>query len=190
MNKKVKNLILLFALIFPIVACSKKEEDKPNNGIQEPSSNLKHRYTYTITGGGINSETFTLEIPLNEHGGGLSYFDQANNYVMVSVMHNNKTPGIRVNFVYLNDVIQPLSVNELTNQNTSVIFLNFNYQGQNYTLESVSGTCVSYKVETFPFGLDSGKSSFKIGFTGTFRNILDHSQLFDVSNGEIEVHNN
>jgi hypothetical protein len=186
----VKFLLLLTLISMSLLACSSDNSNNPQDE-EDLQTGQNHRYSFTVSGNGINNESFTTEIPFEDHGGGMSYFEPDNDYVMVYVYLNNRNPGIRVSFVYLNDVIQPLAVNELTNQNTSVVFVNFSHQGQNYTLESVSGTCVSHLVETFPFGaLDSGKSTFKIGFSGTFRNIFDHSQTFQITNGEIEVYNN
>lgn len=175
-----------------LMSCSSDDNNPENNSEDNPTgANPAHRYTYTVSGNGIDNEVFTTEIPFDEHGGGLFYVEPENDYLMVSVYLNNRNPGIRTYFVYLDDVVQPLAVNELTNQDTSVVFVNFSYQGQNYTLESVSGNCVSHFVETFPFGiLDSGKSTFKIGFSGTFRNIFDHQQVFEITQGEIEMYNN
>ncbi|SRR5690606_2875353 len=188
-NIKTTIGILFFTLLF--TSCSSDDSNSGGNPEDPTDPNPTHRYTYTVSGNGIDNEVFTTEIPFDEHGGGMSYFEPENDYVMVSVFLNNRNPGIRVNFVYLDDVIQPLALNELTNQDTSVVFVNFSYQGQNYTLESVSGNCVSHFVETFPFGaLDSGKSTFKIGFSGTFRNIFDHQQVFEITQGEIEMYNN
>lgn len=175
---------------FSFVACSSDDNSSPDEG-NPTDPNPNHRYTYTVTGNGIDGVTFTKEIPYEDHGGGMAYFEPENDYVMVSAYHQNNNPGIKANFVYLNDVIQPLALNETTNQDTSVIFVNFTHQGQNYTLESVSGSCVSHFVETFPFGVtNSGKSTFKIGFSGTFRNIVNINQTFQITAGEIEIYNN
>ncbi len=192
MKKNIKQLLILMVISLSFAACSSSDDNNPdNNSDDNPTGpNPTHRYTYTVTGNGINGETFTTEISFNDHGGGLSYIEPENDYLMVSVYLNNRDPGIRVSFVYLNDVIQPLALNELTNQNTSVVFVNFSHQGQNYTLESVSGECTSHFVETFPFSTNSGKSTFKIAFSGTFRNRLNHSQTFQITEGEIEMYNN
>lgn len=184
----MKNVLTLLLLTLSFLSCSSDGNETIQNPT-DPSPN--HRYTYTVSGNGLENVTFSKEIPFDNHGGGMAYFEPENDYVMVSVLHTNNNPGIRTNFVYLSDVIQPLSVNETTNQNTSVIFVNFEYQGQNYTLESVAGECTSHLLETFPFGItNSGKSTFKVSFSGTFRNIVNYNQIFQITEGEIEVFNN
>lgn len=183
----MKRFFLPILIFMGLLSCSSDDSQTP----EENPTNQDHRYTYTVSGEGISGETYTKVIPFEDHGGGMAYFEPENDYVMVSVIHTNNNPGIRTNFVYLNDVIQPLAINESTNQDTSVIFLNFTYQGQVYNLESVSGTCISQYVETFPFGVtNSGKSTFKISFSGTFRSITDYNQTFQITEGEIEVYNN
>ncbi|MGJ8591156.1 MAG: hypothetical protein ACSHXF_01335 [Aquaticitalea sp.] len=186
-----KHIAQLFMMVIALsfVSCSSEDDSNPEETI--PDQNPAHSYTYTVTGNDIEGVSFIKEIPYEDHGGGMAYFEPENNYVMVSALHTNNNPGIRSNFVYLNDVIQPLAINESTNQNTSVIFVNFEHQGQNYNLESVSGQCTSHLLETFPFGItNSGKSTFKISFSGTFRNMTNHSQIFEVTEGNIEVYNN
>lgn len=186
---KITEHFWMFIMVALLASSCSSSDDSP--APEETPINQDHRYTYTVSGQNINGETYNKVIPFEDHGGGMAYFEPENDYVMVSVLHNNNNPGIRTNFVYLDDMIQPLAINEPTNQDTSVIFLNFTYQGQAYTLESVSGTCTSNYVETFPFGVtNSGKSTFKIGFSGTFRNILDYTQTFEVTDGYIEVYNN
>lgn len=189
--KKFFKKFLAFAVIsFSLAACSGSDD---NNDPANPQgdANPTHRYTFTVNGNDVNNETYAFEIPFEDHGGGMAYFEPENNYTIVSAYHQNNNPGIKADFVYLDDVIQPLALNETDNQDTSVIFLNFTHQGQNYTLESVSGTCISHFMETFPFGVtNSGKSSFKVGFSGIFRNIVNINQTFQITAGEIEVYNN
>lgn len=188
MKKSFRHLLILMAVSLSFVACS--SDDNNNQGEDPADPNPNHRYTYTVTGNGIDGVTFTKEILFDDHGGGMAYFEPENDYVMVSVYLNNLEPGIYTKFVYLNDVIQPLAINEFNNQDTSTVSIYFHHQGQNYTLESVSGECTSHFVETFPFAPNSGKSTFKVGFSGTFRNILNHDQTFQITEGEIEVYNN
>jgi hypothetical protein len=188
MKKSIKHFLYLLMISFSFVACSSDDNSSPDE--DDPTDpNPNHRYTYTVTGNGIDGVTFTKEIPYEDHGGGMAYFEPENDYVMVYVYLNNLDPGIYTKFVYLNDVIQPLAINEFNNEDTSTVSIYFHHQGQNYTLESVSGTCVSYFVETFPFGGNSGKSTFKIGFSGTFRNITNPDQTFEITAGEIELYN-
>src|SRR5690606_15461325 len=92
-------------------------------------SDLVDRYEYTVTGHGIDGVTFTKVLP-DQAGGGLSYREPENNYVMVSAFLENRDPGINVHFVYLNDIIQPLARKELTNQETSSLFVKFEHDNQ------------------------------------------------------------
>lgn len=183
----MKKLALLILVFSSLLACS--SDDSSPNG-ETPSDGM-HRYTFTVTGNGIDDVTFTKEIPLDDFGGGMSYFEPENNYEMVFAYLQNQNPGINVHFVYINDEIQPLARKELTNQDTSSLFVTFEHDNTNYVLESISGTCESHLLEIFPFSGSSGKSSFKINFSGTFgiRGFPDDPREFQVS-GEIELYNN
>ena len=190
MKKIIKKFIAFAVLSVSLIACS-GSDDNNDPGAPQGDDNPTHRYTFKVNGNDIANATFAFEIPYDDHGGGLAYFESENDYVVVSAYHQNNDPGIKADFVYLGDFIQPLALNETDNQDTSVIFVNFTHQGQNYTLESVSGTCTSYFMETFPFGVtNSGKSTFKVGFSGTFRNIVNINETFQITEGEIEVYNN
>ena len=177
--------ILISMLLF---SCSSDDNNATDDDI---NTGLTHRYTYTVTGNGLSDVTFTEEIPFDDYGGGMSYFEPENNYEMVSAFLQNREPGINVNFVYINDEIQPLARKEQTNQDTSSLYVTFEYEGDDYVLESVSGTCESQLLEIFPFSDSSGKSSFKVSFSGTFgiRGFPNDPREFQIS-GEIEVYNN
>lgn len=185
----MKNILALVLLTISSFACSSDENTATNESPNEET--LTHRYTFTVSGNGIENVTFTKEIPFNDFGGGLSYMEPENNYVMVSAFLQNQNPGINVNFVYINDVIQDLARKEMTNQDTSSLFVTFQHNNENYVLESISGTCNSQLLALFPFSSSSGKSSFKIDFSGTFgiRGFPNDPRQFQIT-GEIEVYNN
>lgn len=185
----MKNVLSLLLISLSFLSCSSDDDSAPNGDPSDPT--LTHRYTYTVSGNGIDNVTFTKEIPFDEYGGGMAYFEPENNYEMVSAFLENRDPGINVHFVYINDEIQPLARKEPINQDTSSLYVAFVHENQNYFLESVSGTCQSQLLEIFPFSGSSGKSSFKVSFSGTFgiRGFPDDPREFQIA-GEIEVYNN
>ncbi len=185
----MKTFLTFLLLSATILSCNSSDDEIPSE--TPVITNPTHRYSFTVSGNGIENRTFTEEIPFNDYGGGLSYFEPENNYKMVSAFLQNRNPGINVHFVYLSDIIQPLASKELTNQDTSSLFVVFEHENQQYALESVSGTCESLLLELFPFSNSSGKSSFKIRFSGTFgiRGFPNDPRQYQVT-GEIEVYNN
>lgn len=183
----MKKVLALLLISISFISCSSDKDDT----IDETDSKPTHRYTFTVSGEGINNVTYTKEIPFEEYGGGLAYFEPENNYEMVFAYIENRDPGINVHFVYINDEIQPLARKELDNQDTSSLFVVFKHNNQQYVLESISGTCESHLLDIFPFSADSGKSSFKIDFSGTFgiRGFPNDPRRFQVT-GQIELYNN
>lgn len=157
----MKKLQFLFIGLFAIAISACSNDD---NGDPQSQTGGDHSYTFTITGQGVNGETFTATVPNQEI---YNFYTPIPNtsYTGAYFSLSNGSETIAGNFLKDNNNIRPLGQNQGNTIEDSQLNIVFTHQGQVYTLESLSGTCIS---ERFEVGPEGSTASFKISFTGIF----------------------
>lgn len=161
--KQLKYIVLCLFTSTLFTACS---GDDDAAGQEEIFGD--HTFTYTINGPGISNQTFSAVIPNEES---LCLFtalpDTPNTATYFSLV--NETRSLLGVFLRVNNEIAPLGPEQGETVEHSVLNLIFQHQGEFYTLESLSGNCISlrYEIRT-PGNPNAGTASIKVTFEGTF----------------------
>lgn len=185
----MKTLKFFSFLLFLVIAASACSDDDGGNVIvndEDPVIEKRAYFTFTVNGNGLDGVTFTKEYEVDEHGG-IAYMEPENNYESVTANYNAEVPGVKATFVYLDGIIQPMAINENTNEDTSNVEVIFEHNGQTYQVQSTYGNCVSQNMEIFTITDSFGKAAFKVNFSGSFMPYVGTvSEPFEIT-GEVEI---
>ncbi|MDN3724034.1 hypothetical protein QRD02_06540 [Aequorivita sp. SDUM287046] len=158
MKKLIIFSFCLFALI--LTGCS-KDDDSSN---EETEQQGDHTFTFTVSGPDINGITYNAVVPNAETF--CSYTLIPNTpYAAAFFTISEGDETLSGYFLRQNNTLLPLGENigsEPENSHLQIILKN---QGQLYSLESLSGTCVS---ERFEIGSGGAYASIKVSFSGVF----------------------
>ncbi|MBA3985264.1 MAG: hypothetical protein H0X63_01485 [Flavobacteriales bacterium] len=161
--KTFRYLFLFFVTITLFSACSGDDD------IQEREELFgDHSFTYTVSGPSISNQTYSATIP---NGETLCFFSALPNTPNTATYFSMTTENRSILGVFLreNNTTAPLGPDNGDVVLNSVLNLIFQHQGEFYTLESLSGECVSlrYEIRT-PGNPNAGTASIKVSFNGTF----------------------
>jgi hypothetical protein len=183
----MKTLKLVLVALFTATlhtACSSNDDDNEENVIFGD-----HSFTYTVNGPSIANQTYAAVIPNEES---LCFFSALPNSTNTTASFSMSTDTRSLLGVFLreNNEIAPLGPDSGDVLLSSVLNLIFEHQGEFYSLESLSGECVSlrYEVRT-PINPNTGTASIKVTFEGIFTGgpvETNNPQEYQVS-GEVDM---
>ncbi len=168
MKSKYAALFVAF-LVLSLVSCNKDDDSGTNKNPNPPAASGDHTYSFTVTGGPLNGETFSGVIA-NELLAAVS-FSYENSQRITVTSGEDYIQGITFTLsVHLEDnIIQPLDIQDEGTH--SVIMLNVPDENGNINYISTLGTIsMSNLVLDTRFGVSY--ASFNAVFDGTFENFI------------------
>ncbi len=166
MKSKYAALFVAF-LVLCLVSCNKDDDSGTSKNPNPPAATGDHTYSFTVTGGPLNGETFSGVIA-NEFLAAVS-FSSENSQSITVTSGEDETQGttFALSINLLNNIIQPMDIQ--SEGSHSLITLHLPDENGNNSYLSTSGT-ISMSNLVVGTGFGVSYASFDAVFDGTFKN--------------------
>lgn len=163
----MKHLKNIFSVLFTIALFTSCSSDDDSNNDDDVVGG-DHTYEVSVTSGFLEGTTVSGSVP-NQDFIGLYIEDAAENLVFLSQGLQGQSGFIIGGGVSIQDD-QPLPLtNNINGFEGSSLLIVFDQAGETYSFESTSGTCTVTGLNLYPAANGTGIASYKLTFTGTFR---------------------
>ena len=163
--KQLKNIFTVFFALTIFVSCS--GDDSPGD---DSSAGGDHTYSISITVNNILSGTSLSGSLPNEDYAGM-YFNYEGTTTLSLGLGTGTSDFILGGAVVLTNgqMTSPLSDEYDADSGSSTLIVTFKKDGASYTFVSTSGSCTVSNMQTYGVSAGIGGASFKLNFSGTFR---------------------
>lgn len=161
--KLFKHIFITFLSLTILASCS-SDDDSGNDEVVGGD----HTYEVTITSGALQGTTLSGTVPNGEFMG-LYVEDAQADLLFLSQGLQGQSGFIIGGGVSIQDGNPLPLTNEADGFEGSSLLIVFNHAGETYSYESISGTCNVTDLNLYPASNVTGIASYKLSFTGTFR---------------------
>lgn len=161
--KHSKNIFLVLFITALFSSCSSDDDGGDSNLV-----GVDHTYDVAVTSGFLEGTNLSGTVP-NADYFGLYVEDSQQNLVLLSQGLQGQS-GFAIGGSVSVQNGQPFPLTNTTNGfEGSSLLISFDLVGETYTFESLSGTCSVANLNKFPIANGTGIASYKLTFTGVFR---------------------